>query len=88
MLYHGCMTTKIIEDGSEICLACIPGIHYYYDVSTLSCICERGYYETSDPQYWYICEPQCGDGIVIFLTEECDDKNTNNGDGCSDFCKV
>ncbi len=31
--------------------------------------------------------PGCGDGIRNITTEECDDGNNINGDGCSDHCK-
>jgi cysteine-rich repeat protein len=34
------------------------------------------------------CSTICGDGIVIFPYEGCDDGNTNNGDGCSSTCQV
>jgi cysteine-rich repeat protein len=30
----------------------------------------------------------CGDGILNPTSEECDDGNSNSGDGCSDTCKV
>ena len=29
----------------------------------------------------------CGDGDLA-INEQCDDKNTNNGDGCSDSCRI
>ncbi len=32
--------------------------------------------------------PYCGDGIVNQSSEECDDGNTVNGDGCDSNCKV
>jgi cysteine-rich repeat protein len=32
------------------------------------------------------CMEICGDGIVI--NDPCDDGNTLNGDGCSEFCKI
>jgi cysteine-rich repeat protein len=32
------------------------------------------------------CVEICGDGIII--NDQCDDGNTLNGDGCSEFCKV
>ncbi len=39
--------------------------------------------------------PACGDGDLLvvengdlLVDEECDDKNTNNGDGCSDNCEI
>ena len=30
----------------------------------------------------------CGDGILVAATEQCDDGNPNNGDGCSSSCLV
>lgn len=33
------------------------------------------------------CEPVCGDGITIVGSEECDDSNLANNDGCNEFCK-
>ncbi len=32
------------------------------------------------------CEDICGDGIK--LTKQCDDGNTNSGDGCSNSCQI
>jgi cysteine-rich repeat protein len=32
--------------------------------------------------------PWCGDGKVNQVSEECDDGNTNNGDGCSSACNL
>ncbi|MFA7718138.1 MAG: myxococcus cysteine-rich repeat containing protein, partial [Candidatus Absconditabacterales bacterium] len=34
-----------------------------------------------------ICETYCGDGIQVG-DEECDDGNTENGDGCSSICEI
>jgi cysteine-rich repeat protein len=34
-----------------------------------------------------ICVPFCGDGFIL-PNEECDDNNTNSGDGCSSLCIV
>lgn len=34
----------------------------------------------------YICNPDCGNG-VIDAAEQCDDGNTTNGDGCSASCQ-
>ena len=31
---------------------------------------------------------RCGDGILNAATEDCDDANTNNGDGCSENCLI
>jgi proprotein convertase subtilisin/kexin type 5 len=32
------------------------------------------------------CVELCGDGIKIYAA--CDDKNTNDGDGCSSSCQI
>jgi cysteine-rich repeat protein len=39
------------------------------------------------PDSSYNCFPICGDGLVLG-NEECDDANTNNGDGCSSRCTL
>ena len=31
---------------------------------------------------------ECGDGIIISPKEECDDNNTQSGDGCSPNCEI
>ena len=33
-------------------------------------------------------EPYCGDGILYLATEECDDGNLVDGDGCSSTCEI
>ena len=33
-----------------------------------------------------VCSEVCGDGLRF--TEQCDDKNLKNGDGCNEFCEV
>ena len=33
------------------------------------------------------CTPICGDGLVR-VTEQCDDNNTDAGDGCSPTCTI
>jgi cysteine-rich repeat protein len=35
-----------------------------------------------------ICNPICGDGIVIPIKEPCDDGNLVAGDGCSPTCGI
>lgn len=42
-------------------------------------ICDPGYYRTDIGH----CVSICGDGVVIELLEQCDDNNTDDGDGCS-----
>jgi cysteine-rich repeat protein len=34
------------------------------------------------------CSALCGDGIIIFPYEQCDDGNTLSGDGCSSSCAI
>ena len=34
------------------------------------------------------CEEVCGDGIFLGLTNECDDNNKDDGDGCSSDCRL
>ncbi|CAD8189435.1 unnamed protein product [Paramecium pentaurelia] len=43
------------------------------------------------PQYFY-CKNYCGDGFVVkdpygFYSEECDDGNNTNSDGCNNYCR-
>ncbi|CAD8190851.1 unnamed protein product [Paramecium octaurelia] len=45
----------------------------------VKCDEERGWYSQIDGT----CNSICGDGIVISLTEMCDDGNTNPSDGCN-----
>lgn len=33
------------------------------------------------------CSPVCGDAVVI-SPEQCDDGNTNDGDGCNNLCQI
>ena len=35
-----------------------------------------------------IQEPKCGDGIVNQISEQCDDGNNQNGDGCDVECQI
>jgi len=32
-------------------------------------------------------DPECGDGVINQVSEECDDDNTSDDDGCDDNCK-
>ena len=60
------------------------------DGCSSSCIIEEGYACESSVitlnNFKSICSPICGDGKITG-TEDCDDKNTNAGDGCSSDCK-
>lgn len=67
-----CQSSYILQNGA--CVTC-----------PLSCSC-GGYTLPRLPSG--DCSAICGDGIVIFPNEECDDGNTINGDGCSSTCTV
>ena len=60
------------------------------DGCSSACIVECGFTcsssvgSASDP---YFCNTSCGDGLLAG-TEECDDENLLDGDGCSKFCTV
>ena len=34
------------------------------------------------------CEEVCGDGVFLGIGSECDDHNTDSGDGCSNVCTI
>ena len=34
------------------------------------------------------CKEICGDGVFLGVDSECDDHNTDSGDGCSKTCTV
>ena len=36
---------------------------------------------------WWWCYAECGDWVIV-ADETCDDGNTINGDGCSEFCSI
>jgi cysteine-rich repeat protein len=88
----GCSTCPILNCQTCLnltyCSACLSG---YTEISGLcygcssSCAC-GGYtlpkYPNGD------CSTICGDGIIIFPYEGCDDGNTADGDGCSSQCQV
>ena len=61
---------------------------FTYDtlVEQLKCICERSNCELQGIKSKLACFEECGDGVVSG-TEECDDGNNLNDDGCSQSCK-
>ena len=69
----------------------LPGdsVQLRFDLGTDGCNGVVGWYV--DDVRVYSCSdeelPVCGDGIVGF-TEQCDDGNGNDGDGCSNMCEV
>ncbi|CAD8138090.1 unnamed protein product [Paramecium pentaurelia] len=56
-------------------------------------ICDEGMCQECNLNYYYdnltfSCYSKCGDGILTSETEQCDDNNTNSGDGCSSICMI
>ncbi|CAK78608.1 unnamed protein product (macronuclear) [Paramecium tetraurelia] len=56
-------------------------------------ICEEGKCQECNLHFYYdnstfSCQSVCGDGILTSETEQCDDSNTNPGDGCSSVCMI
>lgn len=70
--------------NGTVCDACNSSNCVICSDLTTCVICATGYFlNTSN-----VCEPQiCGDGSVDG-TEQCDDGNTLDGDGCSSICLV
>ena len=61
------------------CTACLD------NYGVIECtVCVTGFYlDPVDKN----CSVVCGDGILASI-EECDDNNTDNGDGCDSFCVI
>lgn len=79
------------------CQTCAPSGQYYncltcntsafrlpvaYSGFNFMCVCNSN---TTDVGV-ELCADKCGDGINI--TSQCDDGNTDNGDGCSSICQI
>lgn len=59
---------------------CADDCGYGNCVYRLECVCWEHYEGKNCSQ------AICGDGYIVFQKEECDDNNTNDGDGCSSKC--
>ena len=74
---------KCIGPGHEQCIECVEGMvavngtcHECHSIDRL--------FMNED----FECEEVCGDGIFLGVNSECDDHNTESGDGCSSTCKI
>lgn len=80
----GCQTC-INTTACSVCQTGYSKINNLCYTCPVSCAC-GGYtlpkYSNGD------CATVCGDGIVIFPYEGCDDGNNNSGDGCSNSCQI
>ena len=79
--YNEC--TECSGPGRQDCTACEEGM------ATIDGICRDcrffdGLFLNDDNE----CEEVCGDGIFLGIGSECDDHNTDFGDGCSKVCTI
>ena len=63
----------------NICIACDVGLDLYLEEQVCSCF--EGFSLAGNQ-----CSEVCGDGKLFQL--DCDDGNSNNGDGCSETCHI
>lgn len=80
------------DDRVNAKLTCDDGNEYSGDGCSADCVTEDGYKcEGGDDYTPDTCVEICGDGRMmggLFNFNECDDLNTEDGDGCSSTCEV
>ena len=95
----GCGLLGSYDSEYKYCLACHPYCGSCFGQSNTQCMsCLEGFKLINTTceciggqSAQYIrpkCETNCGDGRKVFLAEECDDGNKEDGDGCSSSCQV
>ncbi|KRX07487.1 Insulin-like growth factor binding protein, N-terminal [Pseudocohnilembus persalinus] len=67
------------------CTSCNSG-YFLYNNYCVQCDDLLGF--ENDPTDSTNCLEICGDGLVVSTQFECDDGNTENGDGCSSTCTI
>ncbi|KRX07488.1 Insulin-like growth factor binding protein, N-terminal [Pseudocohnilembus persalinus] len=67
------------------CTSCNAG-YFLYNNYCYQCNDLTGF--VNDPADSTNCIEICGDGLVVSTQFECDDGNTENGDGCSSTCTI
>lgn len=100
---QSCLASCLTCSSSSACASCNSTLNRQLNATSGLCSCASGYtlnitsdtcYSTGPPttcQTGYslvngICQEICGDGLLFEL--ECDDGNTNNGDGCDSSCHI
>jgi cysteine-rich repeat protein len=77
----GCLSCTV-AGGVQTCSSCNITSHHFLVLG--SCQCQSGFFLAANNS----CLPIiCGDGIIE-TSEQCDDHNIVNGDGCSSTCQV
>ena len=82
---NGCLSYWSASDGSHPCLFCnVMALFSGLPNSEGHCSCRQSYNLVNNK-----CIDVCGDGLLeISHSSECDDGNTDDGDGCSSSCKT
>ena len=79
--FIGCVNCE--GPNSNQCTKCDEGL-ILVNGTCRDCTFSDGLYINDDKK----CVEVCGDGIFLGLTSECDDHNTEHGDGCSATCTI
>ncbi|KAL4446915.1 hypothetical protein ABPG74_014887 [Tetrahymena malaccensis] len=81
-----CQDGKYADQILLQCLPCDPSCATCFGPNSYSCnTCNATYYKVGS----YQCvKSKCGDGILTVETEQCDDGNNLNNDGCSSTCQI
>ncbi len=87
-----CQPTVCGNGDLETGEGCDDGNSLPYDGCTPTCRIEPrcGEYDAGDKLTSPVgaCQTSCGDGILLRGTEDCDDGNLRDGDGCSHDCQI
>jgi cysteine-rich repeat protein len=74
----GCVSGQLLPDNTAVCALC--DITKNLVLVGTSCQCKNGFQFDLNG----VCQDICGDGLAF--ESECDDGNTQSGDGCSSSC--
>ncbi len=77
----GCIAAVNLHNSTR-CLTCNQSMNMMMDFNRSNCVCRDGYSFKNG-----MCVTICGNGF-LFLQEQCDDGNNQDGDGCSSLCEI
>ncbi|KRX07476.1 Insulin-like growth factor binding protein, N-terminal [Pseudocohnilembus persalinus] len=72
---------------AQDCSECQNGYFLLESESQCYQTCPQGY-QSNAQQQPAVCQEICGDGLRVDPSTECDDGNTDNGDGCDGNCTI